>query len=184
MADSPYAVTDKALAAKTGKGLDHWISVARNAGVTGHMALVGHLKAVHGIGHGHANSIVHAANASSAVSMDGGDLVEAMFAGPRAGLRPAYEAIRVLIDGFGGDIEYAPKKGYVSLRRSKQFAIVQPSTATRLDLGLNLKGIEPAGRLEAAGSWNAMCTHRVRIAGLDEIDAQLAAWLKAAYDRA
>jgi Domain of unknown function (DUF5655)/Domain of unknown function (DUF4287) len=184
MADDPFAATDKALSAKTGKGLDHWVGVARSAGIAGHMALVGHLKDVHGLGHGHANSVVHAANASAAIAMDGGNLLEAMFAGPRAELRPVYDAIRAIMDGFGTDIEYAPKKGYVSLRRSKQFAIAQPSTATRFDLGLNLKGVEPAGRLEAAGSWNAMCSHRVRIAGTAEVDGELAAWLKAAYDRA
>jgi len=184
MADNPYAATDKALIHKTGQGLDHWIAVTRSAGISGHMALVAHLQEVHGLGHGHANSIVHAANASAAVSMDGGNLVEAMFAGPKAGLRPVYDAIRVVTDRFGADVEYAPKKGYVSLRRSKQFAIAQPSIATRFDLGLNLKGVEPAGRLEAAGSWNAMCTHRVRLSGPGEVDAELADWLKAAYDRA
>lgn len=184
MADDPLAATDKALTAKTGKGLDHWVGIARSAGISGHMALVAHLKQAHGLGHGHANSIVHAANASAAISMDGGDLLEAMFAGPKAALRPIYDAIKSIADGFGADVEYAPKKGYVSLRRSKQFAIAQPSTATRFDLGLNLKGVEPAGRLEAAGSWNAMCSHRVRIADAAEIDAELANWLKQAYDRA
>ena len=49
---------------------------------------------------------------------------------------------------------------------------------------LNLKGVPPAGRLEAAGSWNAMVTHRVKLASAADIDAEVKAWLKKAYDAA
>ena len=75
-------------------------------------------------------------------------------------------------------------KSYVSLRRSKQFALVQPSTRTRVDLGINLKGDDPAGRLEASGSFNAMVSHRVRLTEADEVDAEVTGWLREAYDRA
>ena len=85
---------------------------------------------------------------------------------------------------FGSDVEFAPKKAYVSLRRSKQFGLIQPSTATRIDVGLVLKGVAPAGRLEASGSFNAMVTHRVRLAGPGEVDAELIAWLRQAYEGA
>jgi Domain of unknown function (DUF5655) len=88
------------------------------------------------------------------------------------------------VKSLGPDVEIAPKKTYVSLRRSKQFALVQPSTATRVDLGLNLKGVAPSGRLEASGSFNAMCTHRIRIEGPTDIDADVRRWLKQAYDAA
>ncbi len=49
---------------------------------------------------------------------------------------------------------------------------------------LALKGEAPAGRLEASGSWNAMVSHRVRLGKVDEVDAELIGWLRAAYDRA
>ncbi|WP_411341174.1 DUF4287 domain-containing protein [Sphingopyxis sp. J-6] len=172
------------LRAKTGKGLDEWVATARAAGIAGHMALVNHLKSQHGLGHGYANMIVHAANASAAVSQDGDDLVEAAFAGPRAHWRPLYDRLVALVQGFGGDAELAPKKGYVSLRRKKQFALLQPSTKDRFDIGLALKGEEPAGKLELAGSWNAMVSHRVRIAADEEAGDDVADWLRAAYDRA
>ena len=55
----------------------------------------------------------------------------------------------------------------MSLRRSKQFGLIQPTTATRVDVGLVLKGVAPAGRLEASGSFNAMVTHRVRVANVE-----------------
>lgn len=185
MADE-FETMGENLRAKTGKGLDEWIATARAAGISGHMALVNHLKSDHGLGHGYANMIVHAANASSALSHDDDALVAAAFDGARAHWRPLYDRLIALVQGFGGDVELAPKKGYVSLRRKKQFALLQPSTKDRFDIGLALKGEEAAEKLELAGSWNAMVSHRVRIAAAAaaEADEQVAGWLRAAYDRA
>ena len=108
-------------------------------------------------------------------------LVDAQYTGTKAALRPIYEAVIAAVKKFGQDVEVSPKKANVSLRRNKQFALVQPSTATRLDIGINLKDAPPAGRLEASGSFNAMFTHRVRISKQEEIDKELLAWLKQAY---
>lgn len=99
-------------------------------------------------------------------------------------MRPIYQALLAAVQTFGKDVEVSPKKAYVSLRRQKQFAIVQPSTPTRLDVGLNLKGVAPAGRLEASGSFNAMVSHRIRLASVKDFDKELLGWLKQAYDQA
>lgn len=107
-----------------------------------------------------------------------------MFAGPKAAIRPVYDKVMSLVAKLGDDVEVAPKKGYVSLRRKKQFGLVQPSTKDRVDVGINLKGDAPAGRLEASGSWNAMVSHRVRIGSVAEVDAELEGWLRDAYGRA
>jgi predicted transport protein len=85
---------------------------------------------------------------------------------------------------FGEDVELAPKNAYVSVRRKKQFALIQPSTKTRLDIGINLKDVEPEDRLEKSGSFNAMCSHRVRIESVEDINPELISWLKAAYEQA
>lgn len=180
----PNVAIDKGLKAKTGKGLADWVTVARKAPVNGHMAVVSWLKATHALGHGHANSVVHALNASSASAMDEDDLAAAMFAGPKAAMKPVHEAVLAALKSLGRDVELAPKKGYVSFRRNKQFALGQPSTKDRYDLGLVLKGTVPGGRLEAAGSWNAMMTHRVRLCAPKDVDAQVRKWLRLAYEAA
>ena len=88
------------------------------------------------------------------------------------------------INKFGEDVELSPKKAYVSLRRKKQFAIIQPSTKDRLDVGLNIKGVAPSGDVIASGSWNAMCTHRIKVENEKMINKDLFNWIKQAYDQA
>jgi predicted transport protein len=142
------------------------------------------LKSDHGFTHGYANLVAHRALQSSHVEACDDDLVTAQYAGPKAGLRPIYDAIMKRVAGFGDGLEVAPKKAYVSLRHRKQFALVQPSTRTRVDVGINLKDRDPEGRLEASGSFNAMVSHRVRLTSIDEVDDQLEGWLKEAFDAA
>ena len=77
---------------------------------------------------------------------DGGDVLDAIYVGPKAALRPIHEALVEAIDQFG-PYEVAPKKGYVSLRRKKQFAMIGPATNTRVELGLNMKGVPATDRL-------------------------------------
>jgi Domain of unknown function (DUF5655)/Domain of unknown function (DUF4287) len=172
------------LARQTGRTLEEWIGIVRGDGLAKHGEIVKKLKTQHGLTHGYANLVAHKAMKSDAGSADAGDLIEAMYAGDRAALRPIHDRIMREVAGFGGDVEVAPKKGYVSLRRSKQFALIQPSTKTRVDVGLVLKGEPAAGRLENSGSFNAMVTHRVRIAAAKDVDAELLGWLRRAYGEA
>jgi hypothetical protein len=173
------------LKAKTGRSLAEWLAVVKKSKAVKHGEIVKHLKE-QGLGHGYANLVAHRALGSDAVSAagQGVDLVAEQYAGAKAGLRPIYDALVKRVSAFGSDVELSPKKAYVSLRRSKQFGLIQPSTATRLDVGLNLKGVTPKGRLEASGSFNSMCTHRVRLETAADVDAELVGWLKQAYQGA
>lgn len=164
---------------KTGKSLDEWLLIAASGGLLKHGQLVKFLKNDHGMTHGFANFVAHKyfEQGQTGTTVD---LVEQQYAGAKSGLRPIYEALIDAVQSFGNDVEIAPKKAYVSLRRSKQFALIQPSTKTRLDVGLKLKR-EAEGRLEVSGSFNSMCSHRVRLTELAQIDVQLLAWLHEAY---
>ncbi|MFZ1395248.1 MAG: DUF5655 domain-containing protein, partial [Candidatus Promineifilaceae bacterium] len=99
-------------------------------------------------------------------------------------LRPIYDALITAINEFGDDVHIAPKNSYVSLRRSKQFGLIQPSTKTRVDVGINLDGDVIGGRLEKSGSFNSMVSHRVRLTSLDEVNDALIGWLRQAYEQA
>ncbi len=170
---------------KTGKSIDAWVAIARATKKAKHKEIVDSLKAEHGLSHGYANQIaIRALAAADAPAAGNDDLVEAQYAGAKAGMRPIYEALVKAIKPFGPDLEFSPKKAYVSLRRSKQFGLIQPTTATRVDVGLVLKTVAPAGRLEASGSFNAMVTHRVKVASVAEVDQELIGWLRQAFENA
>ena len=169
---------------KTGRSLDQWQKVVVGSKLAKHGEIVKYLKTEHGLTHGYANLVAHQALRSDASNFEGDDLIAAQYAGAKAALRPIYDALIAKVEGFGKDVEIAPKKAYVSLRRKKQFACLQPSTATRFDVGINLKGVAPAGRLEASGSFNAMVSHRVRVHEVKEVDDELIGWLRQAYDQA
>lgn len=168
---------------KTGKTLDEWKKLVQNSGLKKHGELVNFLKKEHGVTHGYANLIVHKALKSDAPSVGTNDeLVESQYSGAKSSLKPIYDKIINEVTGFGNDVDISPKKAYVSLRRKKQFAIIQPSTSTRVDVGINLKGAEPKGRLEASGSFNSMVSHRVKISNEKEVNKELIGWLKKAYE--
>lgn len=169
---------------KTGKPFAEWLQVARASKLTKHGEIVKFLKTEHGLTHGYANLVAHKTLGSDAAEFEGDDLIAAQYAGAKAALHPIYEALMAAVNGFGDDVEIAPKKAYVSLRRKKQFGCIQPSTATRMDVGINLKDVAPAGRLEASGSFNAMVSHRVRVTDLAEVDQELIGWLRQAYEAA
>lgn len=171
---------------KTGKTLEQWIALAKKSGAEKHGQVVNHLKSEHGLTHGYANLVAHKYLKSDAGSAEGGGdaLIAAQYAGDKAALKPVYDALIKTVSAFGQDIEIAPKKTYVSLRRKKQFALIQPSTRTRVDLGINLKGEPADGKLEQSGSFNAMVSHRVKLEKPADIDANVKAWLKKAYTEA
>ena len=169
---------------KTGKTLAQWVKIVNASKLTKHGEIVNFLKKDHGLTHGYANLAAHNAKESDASFSSGDDLITTQYAGAKAPLKPIYDALLAAIQKFGSDIEVAPKKAYVSLRRSKQFAIIQPSTATRVDVGINLKGVTTTDRLEPSGSFNAMVSHRVRMSKKDEVNKELIGWLRKAYDAA
>lgn len=177
---------------KTGQTLDQWMKIVRARGLSKHGEMVKLLKDEHGMGHGYANLVAHKAREQAAPAttpgpaaggFTGDDLIDAQYAG-KEDLRPIYEALIAKIRAFGDDVEIAPKKTYVSLRRSKQFGLIQPSTKTRVDVGIQLKGREAGERLEASGSFNAMVSHRVRVTAEDQVDDELIGWLRDAYETA
>ena len=81
---------------------------------------------------------------------------------------------------LGSDVEIAPKKGYLSLRRRKQFAMLRPA-AKHIDVGLILPGRPVTERLGSAATFNALFTHRVRVRSTADVDDELVGWLSEAY---
>lgn len=168
----------------TGKTLEQWTALVNAENFAKHGEAMSFLKEKHGLTHGFANLIAHKAKGTDAGSAENqDDLIVNQYKG-KEHLKPLYDKLMDEIMQFGADIEIAPKNAYVSLRRKKQFAILQPATKTRFEIQLNLKGHEPGGKLETITAANAMCSHKINLADAAEIDADIIGWLKTAYNSA
>src|ERR1700737_3652542 len=136
---------------------------------------IAYLKTRHGLDHAAAHRVALIVNtrsiAKTARTAPTDDPFEALYSGSKSGLRPTHERLMAFLDTLGL-FEMAPKKGYVSLRRSKQFAMIQPG-ARWVNLGLVLPGTPPGPRLESAETFNALFTHRVRVAAVEDVDGEL-----------
>lgn len=173
------------ITAKTGKTPEELVELARAEGVLEPRVKAGQiikwLKDNYGLGHGHAMAVVATIKKQSEPEASTDEKVARHFSGKKAGWRPSYDGLVQEVTAFGPDTDVLPGASYLSLRRAgKKFAIVQV-TAERLDIGIKLKDVEADERLEAAGSWNRMVTHRVRIRQPAEVDREVVGWLERAY---
>jgi hypothetical protein len=173
------------LPAKTGKTFDQWVAVAKK-GPKDRKALTAWLKTKHALGTVTATFIAADAVGESIVDeySDEGKLLDGMYSGEQAALRPVYDKLAETVQLLGKDVALTVCKTYVGMRRARQFGMIKPATKGRVFLGLTLPDVEPAGRLLKAGSiGNDRMTHRIEIAAPKEIDGEVKRWLKAAYDR-
>lgn len=175
---------EKGLKEKTGKSLSEWIAIVATQNFEKHGQIMTFLKTEHGFTHGFANFVAMKSRKADAASHDGDDLVAAQYAKGKEALKPIYDKILAIVSDFGDDVEIAPKMSSVSLRRKRQFALVQPSTKTRVDLGLKLNDAELTDRLGNSGPFGAMCTNRVKLSEITEVDDELVGWLRTAYEQA
>lgn len=167
----------------TGKNLEEWKKIALASGFKKHGEILNYLKETYQLGHGYANFVVHKAFGTDAGSSDDkSQLIENQYKG-KENLRPFYEALMAEILKIGEDIEVAPKNASVSLRRKKQFCLLEPKTKTRLEVGLNMKNITASGKLETNPP-GGMCTHKIRVEKAEDIDAEVFDWIREAYGQA
>lgn len=172
---------------KTGKSRAALVERVAGSGKTRHGEIRDWLKAEFGLGHGDANTLtvyaLRGGTFETADAVKGGNAVlDGIYKDKKAHMRPIHEKLMAGIEAFG-PFEVAPKQGYVSLRRKKQFAMLGPKTNDRFELGLNLKdeiGNTRVKKLPPGG----MCQYIVPMTSPDEVDATILGFVKKAYDAA
>lgn len=168
---------------QTGKTPDDFRKLAAQKGLTNYREVIDWLKTDFGLGHGHANAIAQLLVNADKFNVDPDEALAAHFVGNKAKWRKAYDSLAMKIVKFGSNVTLSPNQSYINIKRwTKKIGIVQISAADRIDIGIKLKGVKPIGRLESAGAWQSMVTHRIRISSPKQIDAEVIRWLKQAYD--
>jgi hypothetical protein len=170
----------------TGTDLANLLAAIGAWGLDGHKQILTRAKEEFGVGHGDANLLAHLyrRGLEAPAAPDAGadpveDALASIYAGRKEGLRPLHDLVMARIASLG-TFEIAPKKAYLSLRRRKQFATVGPGTKGRLEVGLNAKGVPATARREALPD-GSMCTHRVFVAGAEDVDEEFLAYVREAF---
>jgi hypothetical protein len=166
---------------KTGKTPADFRVEAKSKKLETHKDLMAWLKTEYALGHGHANLIAQLILKPEVFKAPKDEKIDQIFSGKKAVWRAVYQSLLEPMLVAHPDITLAPTQTYVSLQRNgKKFAIFQPSSE-RLDLGFKFKTAPDSARLEPAGNWNIMVTHRVRLTDVAQADAEVLAWLGQAY---
>jgi hypothetical protein len=184
MADPQSAVATQLrnIEAKTGRSFAQLCRLIADSGLTKVGEQRAMLMETLQLGYGDANMLALRAKDAAKPGTADADPLDAIYAGAKAPLRPLHERLHAEIRKLG-EFETAPKKAYVSLRRKKQFAMLGPATRDQIELGLNAKVLPASSRLKALPP-GGMCQYSVRLSAASEIDAELLAWVRAAYDAA
>jgi Domain of unknown function (DUF4287)/Domain of unknown function (DUF5655) len=135
------------------------------------------------LGRGHAMALVATFKSSRGADKNQTELIAQQFRGARVKWRLTYDQLIATLAAHGA-VHAAATNTYISLLKGRnKFAIVAVAT-DHFDLGIKLKNAAPTGRFTAAGNWNSMVTHRVRVTEPGQIDAEIVDWLHRAYDAA
>jgi hypothetical protein len=171
------------LEATTGRSVEDWLAAVQGLGLQRHAEIVAALKRDHGLSHGYANVLALVATGYGQAGE--AELIDGLFSGSRAGLRPVFDRALEIATGMGDDVAVVPKKTMVSFRRGKQFACFTPMSAKRVDLGVNLRGPladEATGVARLRPTPGGMASHVFALATPDEIDNEVVAWIRRAYE--
>ena len=171
---------------KTGKTIDEIRIIILESGLQKHAELRQMFIDRFGLGFGDATMLVHFAQqsdgqtAAEAAEASPQEILDGIYTGTKASLRPLHDAVMKEISKLG-EFSIAPKKGYLSLRRKRQFAMIGPGSKNRLELGLNMKGIPPTERLLEQPT-GGMCQYKLFLSSENEIDDELKEYIKIAYN--
>lgn len=175
---------------KTGKSLDEWAALLKQAGPKELSKQKEWLKEKHKFGTNTAAWI--AEYAEGKLPWEGNpesylkaavDYVENMFSGSKNALRPLYDKLLKTALSIADDVKACPCKTIVPLYRNHVFAQIKPATKTRIDLGLALGKTPFTERMTCTGGQakKDRITHSIAITQSSDIDAEVVQALKKAY---
>lgn len=179
--DAALATQLRNIEQATGRTVVEWADAVATTGLAKHGQIVSFLKTEHGLTHGNANTLAHKIREQWESPASDADLLDDQYRGPKAELRPIYDELVLVAQALGDDVVVSVKKTGVSLRRRKQFALIEAPSSKRIQLGFNMRDVAPTDRLR---TMTGMCTHATDLTDADDVDDAVSSWLRIAYDQA
>jgi hypothetical protein len=168
---------------RTGAGLEHWNRRVREGGFADEGSLRAWLSGEGVTGYPQMLLVMERFGYPDYLTATADALIEGQYA-DRPGLRPILDAVLARLPRIG-DVTVQARKTYVALLTPKRtFAAVQPTTKTRVDLGLRLAGVHPTDRLQPAPNFGqSSVTMKIGLGSPEDIDDKVGDWLKQAYNQ-
>jgi hypothetical protein len=183
--DEMMAAVTESLPARTGRSLDEWLALIRASGPDplDQAAVRRWLKTEHGVPQNSQWAIADAAaRAAGWTRPTVAQYVDAQYAGPKAALRPVYDALAAAITGFGDDVTVEGRGTYTPFVRGRQFAAVAAATRDRVDVGLRYADPPDSDRLRPATA-PGQATHKLSLRSADDVDDEVLRLLHLAYEQ-
>lgn len=163
---------------ETGRSFDEWVAITKKNGPRGKDACWEWLRTKHGFSSRYAWWIVSADDRP--LYENPAKLVDALYSGPRAALRPLHEKIVDEVLALGKDVIATSCKTMVPFYRKHVFAQAKPVDGG-VELALALRETK-SKRFEKASMPGDRLTHRTVIRAPKDLDAEIRAALRAAYE--
>jgi predicted transport protein len=183
--DEMLTAVSQSLAARTGRSLEQWLALVRASGLDplDQAAVRAWLRREHGVPQNSQWAIADAAAREAGwVRPTVSEYLDRQYAGPKAALRPIYDALAAAIERLGGDVTVEGRGSYTPFVRGRQFAAVAAATRDRVDLGLRFTDPPQAPRLQP-GSGPGQATHKISLRSVQEVDAEVDDLLRVAYEQ-
>jgi hypothetical protein len=110
------------------------------------------------------------------------EYIDSQYAGPKAALRPIYDALATAIGELGNDVITEGRSTYTPFVCGRQFAAIAAAARDRVDLGLRFADPPATGRLQPATA-PGPATHKISLRSVREVDAEVRHLLRLAYDQ-
>ena len=174
----------RSLAERTGRTMDEWVELVAGSGVDplDQNGVRRWLREVHGVPLNTQWAIAdEVARRAGWARPTPAEYAAGQYTGAKAALLPVFEALRDAALALGDDVTMEGRGTYVPFVRGRQFAAVA-ATTTRVDLGLRLPDPPASPRLRPAKAPGS-ATHKVVLTSVADVDDELRALLRAAYDQ-
>jgi hypothetical protein len=177
-----FATVRAGLERDTGKTMDEWVAIARSCPETGHRARLKWLKENHGLLMNRASLVLSEAFDPDKGWGDPEKLVDELWADPAS--RAIFEAVDAATATLPGTTRTA-RKSYTAWSRKVQYAALRPIKGGKAMFGL---AVGPAGKrpLETPKneSWSERLTARTLLTSPADVDGDIHALMRAAWERA